>query len=68
TKPKSGMEGMIGSAGLVKETIDPEGLIFIHGEYWRAVSKEKMEPGERVQVENAEGLVLTVKRANDKKS
>jgi membrane-bound serine protease (ClpP class) len=68
TKPKSGMEGMIGSAGLVKETIDPEGLIFIHGEYWRAVSGEKMEPGERVQVENAEGLVLTVKRANDKES
>ncbi len=68
TKPKSGMEGMIGLEGLVKETIDPEGLIFVRGENWRAVSGEKMEPGERVQVENAEGLVLTVKRANDKKS
>jgi membrane-bound serine protease (ClpP class) len=68
TKPKSGMEGMIGLVGLVKETIDPEGLIFVRGENWRAVSKEKMDPGERVQVENAEGLVLTVKRANDKKS
>lgn len=66
TKPKSGMEGMIGSVGLVKETIDPEGLIFIHGENWRAVSVEKIEPGERVQVEKAEGLVLTVKRADDK--
>jgi membrane-bound serine protease (ClpP class) len=68
TKPKSGMEGMIGLVGLVKETIDPEGLIFVRGENWRAVSGEKIEPGERVQVENAEGLVLTVKRANDKKS
>jgi membrane-bound serine protease (ClpP class) len=68
TKPKSGMEGMIGSVGLVKETIDPEGLIFVHGENWRAVSGEKIEPGERVQVENAEGLILTVKRANDKES
>jgi membrane-bound serine protease (ClpP class) len=68
TKPKSGMEGMIGLVGLVKETIDPEGLIFVRGENWRAISEEKIEPGERVQVENAEGLVLTVKRANDKKS
>ncbi len=68
TKPKSGMEGMLGSVGLVKETIDPEGLIFVHGENWRAVSGEKIEPGERVQVENAEGLILTVKRANNKES
>ncbi len=62
TKPKSGMEGMIGSVGLVKETIDPEGLIFVHGETWRAVSGEKIEPGERVEVEGAEGLLLKVKR------
>jgi len=68
TKPVSGKEGMLGLVGLVKETIDPEGLIFVRGETWRAVSKEKMEPGERVQVENAEGLVLTVKKANDKES
>jgi membrane-bound serine protease (ClpP class) len=67
-KPASGMEGMIGLVGQVKETIDPEGLIFVRGENWRAVSEEKIEPGERVQVENAEGLVLTVKKANDKKS
>jgi membrane-bound serine protease (ClpP class) len=61
-KPKSGMEGMIGSVGLVKEAIDPEGLIFVHGEIWRAVSGEKIEPGERVEVEDAEGLLLKVKR------
>jgi membrane-bound serine protease (ClpP class) len=67
-KPASGMEGMIGLVGQVKETLDPEGLIFVRGENWRAVSEEKIEPGERVQVENAEGLVLTVKKANDKKS
>ena len=68
TKPKSGMEGMIGLVGQVKETIDPEGLIFVRGENWRAVSDEKIEPGERVKVEEAEGLILTVKKANDKKA
>ncbi|MBW2029050.1 MAG: nodulation protein NfeD [Deltaproteobacteria bacterium] len=62
SKPKSGMEGLIGTTGLVKKTIDPEGLIFVHGEIWRAVADEKIEDGERVEVEGAEGLTLKVKR------
>ncbi len=66
SKPKAGMDGLMGEIGLVKEPIDPEGLIFVHGEYWRAVAKEKIEPGERVEVEGAEGLILKVKRAPDK--
>jgi membrane-bound serine protease (ClpP class) len=63
SKPKSGMEGLIGEKGIVRESIEGEGLVFVHGEYWRAVSPEKIEPGERVEVEGAEGLVLKVKRA-----
>jgi membrane-bound ClpP family serine protease len=47
---------------LVKETIDAEGLIFMHGEYWRAVSSEKIEPGERVEVNGIEGLIPKVKK------
>ena len=66
SKPKAGMDGMIGEVGQVKEPIDPEGLIFVHGEYWRAIAKEKIEPGERVEVEGADGLVLKVKRAPDR--
>ncbi|MBW1668157.1 MAG: nodulation protein NfeD [Deltaproteobacteria bacterium] len=65
SRPKSGMEGLVGSVGVVKETLDPEGLIFVHGEYWRAVSDEKIEPGERVKVEGADGLVLKVKKATN---
>jgi membrane-bound serine protease (ClpP class) len=63
-KPKGGMDGLMGEVGTVKEIIDPEGLVFLHGEYWTAVSGERLEPGEKVQVEGAEGLVLKVKRAN----
>jgi len=62
TKPKTGVEGLIGRKGLVKKTIDPEGVVFVHGELWRAVSEEKMEPGDKVQVEDMDGLVLRVKR------
>jgi membrane-bound serine protease (ClpP class) len=63
TRPVSGKEGLIGKIGLVKETIDPEGLIFVRGEYWQATSTEKIEPGEKVEVEGADGLLLKIKRA-----
>jgi len=66
SKPKSGMEGLIGEIGIVRELIDPEGLIFIHGELWRAISDESIEPGERVEVETAKGLVLKVRRVVEK--
>ena len=62
-KPKGGMEGLIGEIGEVKGTIDPEGLIFVQGELWRAVSEGKIEPGEKVEVVSAKGLVLNVRKA-----
>ena len=34
-KPKSGMEGLVGEVGVVRDVIDPEGRVFVHGEYWR---------------------------------
>lgn len=60
TKPKSGMEGLVGEVGVVRDVIDPEGRVFVHGEYWRAVSDRKIEPGEKVIVEGMDGLVLKV--------
>jgi len=65
-KPKSGSEGLLGEMGVVKELIDPEGLIFVHGEYWRARAKGKLEPGENVEVEGIEGLVLKVRKATNR--
>jgi membrane-bound serine protease (ClpP class) len=66
TQPKSGMDGLIGEIGLAKEDIDPEGLIFVHGEYWRATAEEKIEADEKVEVEGADGLILRVKKATKK--
>jgi membrane-bound serine protease (ClpP class) len=63
SRPRGGMDGLIGEVGLVKEPIDPEGLIFVHGEYWRAKCRDKIEEGEQVEVESADGLILRVKRA-----
>ncbi len=64
-KPRGGTEGLVGKVGVVREEIDPEGLVFVRGEYWRAVSKEKLEPGEKVEVESLEGLELKVRRIED---
>ena len=64
-KPHGGSEGLIGEIGTVKEPLDPEGLIFVHGEYWRAQSLEKVEEDERVEVLAMEGLLLKVRRLID---
>ena len=64
SKPQSGMEGLIGEVGIVQKPIDPEGLVFVHGEYWRAISSEKLEPGEMVAVEEVTGLLLKVRKAS----
>ncbi|SPD75806.1 conserved membrane hypothetical protein [uncultured Desulfobacterium sp.] len=63
-RPMSGMEGLLGEVGVVREPIDPEGLVFVHGEYWRAKAGEKIVEGENVVVEGVHGLVLNVRRAN----
>jgi membrane-bound serine protease (ClpP class) len=63
SKPQSGVEGLVGETGVVKKPMDPEGLVFVHGEYWRAVSGDKLEPGDMVTVEEVTGLMLKVRKA-----
>ena len=58
----SGQEGMVGECGQVTEAIDGTGQIFVHGEYWRARSKEQIAAGEEViVVALRDGLELDVK-------
>ncbi len=67
-KPKAGMEGLLGEVGVVRESIDPEGRIWVHGELWNAVSDDRIEAGEKVEVTSAKGLVLKVRRVEDNKA
>ena len=62
-KPTGGQDGLMGETGVVKELIDPEGRVFVHGETWRAFSKERIEPGDTIQVSGIKGLLLNVRRA-----
>ena len=61
-KPTSGMEGLIGETGVVEERIDPVGLIFAHGEYWKATSTEVAEQGDKVRIMGSRGLELIVEK------
>jgi membrane-bound serine protease (ClpP class) len=65
SKPKSGMDGLIGEVGLVKKKIDPEGLIFVHGETWRAIADNPIEQDEPVEVIGMDGLILKVQKKSD---
>ena len=60
--PKGGRDGLIGESGVVEEKIDPEGLIFAHGEYWKATSNEIVEEGEKVRIIGLRGLKLIVEK------
>ena len=63
TRPRGGSEGIVGEVGVVMQRLDPEGLIFVHGETWRARSDEAIEPEEKVEVIEIRGLTLKVRRA-----
>jgi membrane-bound serine protease (ClpP class) len=64
--PRTGAEELAGAVGVVREPLDPEGYVFVHGEIWRAraTSGEELPAGTAVKVDRlAEGLLLEVSRA-----
>jgi len=60
SKPRTGTNGLVGEIGVVKETILTEGRVLVHGEMWKAISKDPIEKGVKVRVVNIERLVLEV--------
>ena len=62
-KKVTGAEGMIGLAGEVVESLMPNGVIKVGGEYWRAKSLDgDIETGEDVEILGINRLKLEVKR------
>ena len=61
-RPTTGQEGLIGQKGRVEADLDPEGKVFVRGEYWAAWSDEPLAAGTRVVVEEVDGLRLKVRR------
>jgi membrane-bound serine protease (ClpP class) len=63
-KPATGIEGMIGLIGEAREELGPEGMVFVHGESWKARTKgEKIKKGRKIKVIGVDNLVLIVEEA-----
>ena len=60
-KIATGAPGLIGEIGEVKKWNNAEGRIFVHGELWGGTSEEPLSPGDKVEVQEVEGLTLKVK-------
>ena len=58
----SGQEQLIGQVGVVRQPVDPIGVVFVHGELWRArTTGEPLAAGRQVRVEGLDdALTLTV--------
>ena len=58
----TGMEGLLGDIGVVKEILNLEGRVLIHGEIWKAESDTVILVGEKVSVEVVKGLKIKVRK------
>ncbi len=60
-KPSAGKEGMVGEIGVARTDIDNQsGSVFVHGEWWNAVSVKPIKKGTKVRVVGSQGMVLQV--------
>jgi membrane-bound serine protease (ClpP class) len=60
----TGKEGMIGMVGTARDELNPSGMVFIMGEYWRATAIDgPIKAGEAVRVERVENGKLIVRKA-----
>jgi membrane-bound ClpP family serine protease len=67
-KPEGGLADMLGTRGEVVKRLDPEGMVRIKGELWKAKSAgRKIKAGEEVTVVGQKGLKLIVEREGRKK-
>jgi membrane-bound serine protease (ClpP class) len=59
----TGLESLIGRTAVVRRALEPDGLVFVEGELWRADSKSgPIAAGEQVIIADVEGNLLHVHR------
>ncbi len=60
-----GPSGLVGTLGVARERLAPDGHVLVHGELWRAVAEGgPLEPGAQVRVLAVDGLTLRVGKAD----
>lgn len=59
--PVTGESTLVGATAVVRQPLDPDGMVFVQGELWQATSTGgTIERGELVRVVRVDGLRLTV--------
>jgi membrane-bound serine protease (ClpP class) len=59
-----GVDSMLGTLGVVREDVAPEGLVFVRGALWKATAASPIPAGSAVRVIGRDGLELQVAREN----
>lgn len=60
-KPVTGREGIVGETGSADSELDPQGRVFVHGEYWNARADSRIEAGTAIEVVAVDGRTLVVR-------
>ena len=61
-RPSIGNEALIGETGVAQTRIRKEGQILLHGEIWKATSKETIKKGDSVKVISIKNLEVKVEK------
>ena len=59
-QPATGASGLLSEVGTALTDLDPEGSVFVHGEYWTARARAPVRKGARVRVAAVNGMLLEV--------
>jgi membrane-bound serine protease (ClpP class) len=59
----AGVDELIGLVGRADTTLQPEGRVYVRGEYWNALADEEIPAQSRVEVTAVDGMRLRVRRA-----
>ncbi len=72
-KPTTGKEALVGERGIALTKFKPAsngwatGQVRVHGEIWKAISQDAINPNEEIVVRGVEGLTLKVEKVNKQK-
>ncbi|MFQ5593785.1 MAG: nodulation protein NfeD [Anaerolineae bacterium] len=63
-KPATGLEGLVGAMAQARSDVDPQGIVFLQGERWKARTEgDPIQTGESVRVLAVDGFELIVERS-----
>ena len=60
----AGVDEIVGMVGTACTALDPEGRVYVRGEYWNVEAEEHVDEGELVEVVAVNGLHLWVRRTD----